>query len=81
MSYARFGWDGSDVYVFLSVSGHLECCACKLGDAWDFPSTDAMIAHLEAHRGVGHCVPQDTIDELLADKAENDEWIQDRKGA
>jgi len=30
MSYARFGWDGSDVYVFMHVSGHLECCACIL---------------------------------------------------
>jgi hypothetical protein len=30
MSYARFGWDGSDVYVFMCVSGKLECCGCIL---------------------------------------------------
>lgn len=31
MSYARFGWDNSDVYVFLSSpSGKLECCACSI---------------------------------------------------
>lgn len=36
MSYARFGADGSDVYVFLSVGnaehpgGWLECCSCRL---------------------------------------------------
>lgn len=31
MSYARFGWDGSDVYVFLSSpSSKLECCACSI---------------------------------------------------
>lgn len=29
MSYARFGWDGSDVYVFLG-SEKLECCACHI---------------------------------------------------
>lgn len=29
MSYARFGWDGSDVYVFTSSQG-IECCACVL---------------------------------------------------
>lgn len=29
MSYARFGWDGSDVYVFVS-SDAIECCGCLL---------------------------------------------------
>lgn len=29
MSYARFGWEGSDVYVFLG-SEKLECCACHI---------------------------------------------------
>jgi hypothetical protein len=29
MSYARFGWDGSDVYVFTSSEG-IECCGCIL---------------------------------------------------
>ena len=29
MSYARFGWDGSDVYVFTSSRG-IECCMCVL---------------------------------------------------
>lgn len=30
MSYARFGWDGSDVYVFLNVAGYFSCCGCQL---------------------------------------------------
>lgn len=30
MSYIRFGEDGSDVYVYLSTSGHLECSMCPL---------------------------------------------------
>ncbi len=31
MSYARFGWDDSDVYVFCSSVG-IECCGCILQD-------------------------------------------------
>lgn len=31
MSYARFGWDSSDVYIFRSDS-FLECCGCVLQD-------------------------------------------------
>lgn len=30
MSYARFGWEGSDVYVYLDVDGYLTCCGCVL---------------------------------------------------
>ena len=33
MSYARFGWEGSDVYVFATPSGGeevIECCGCNL---------------------------------------------------
>lgn len=30
MSYARFGWDGSDVYVFMHTGGFLDCCGCCL---------------------------------------------------
>ena len=93
MSYARFGWDGSDVYVFRSKSA-LECCGCILQQReWiedpksiidtfhrevgehveqEFTTTAGMIAHLEVHRAVGHVVPQDCLDELLADAAEND---------
>ncbi len=29
MSYARFGWDDSDVYVYCSRAG-IECCVCHL---------------------------------------------------
>jgi hypothetical protein len=26
MSYARFGWEDSDVYVYEHVGGYIECC-------------------------------------------------------
>lgn len=32
MSYARFGWGGSDVYVFFNTGGYYECCFCALQD-------------------------------------------------
>lgn len=81
MSYARFGWDGSDVYVFMSVGdreypgGWLECCGCLLPsnpDRWFRAfSTVAMVDHLRDHATAGQHVPGDVVPELLADDAEN----------
>ncbi len=75
MSYARFGWDGSDVYVYLHVGGYLCCCACSLTDDWRHTSTDAMIAHLREHIAAGDTVPADVIPALDADREENDAFI------
>ena len=42
MSYCRFAWDGSDVYVFGSGDGVIECCGCSLkGDLGRFASKTA----------------------------------------
>lgn len=76
MSYARFGWGNSDVYVYADVNGYLCCCACRLQEEWRHFSTDDMLAHLNAHRAEGHTVPQDCIDDLAEDRAENDLWIK-----
>jgi hypothetical protein len=75
MSYARFGWDGSDVYVYLCVDGHLECCACLLSTDWKHRSTDDMIAHLRTHQAAGHTVPPHVIPKLEANRDENDAFI------
>ena len=48
MSYARFGWEGSDVYVFTTrISGEppqyaIECCGCLLerGEKLETPEVD-----------------------------------------
>lgn len=78
MSYARFGWDGSDVYVFLSVGGKLECCGCSLRPRiWTYDSTAAMLAHLEDHRAAGHTVPDDCIERLKEEREKNDLFIAD----
>lgn len=77
MSYARFGWDNSDVYVYLDCGGYLTCCACgRWASPWPkFYSTDDMVAHLREHQSKGDVVPDDTFVELEADRAENDAWI------
>lgn len=75
MSYARFGRKTSDVYVYLSCQGHLECCACELGDQWAFENTDAIVAHLREHEAAGHLVPAYTFEELELDREQNDRYI------
>ena len=70
MAYSRFSY--ADVYVFMSVEGHLECCGCILGDQWGFDSTQAMVDHLAEHRAAGHDVP-DIEAELWADDRDN--WV------
>jgi hypothetical protein len=75
MSYARFGWDGSDVYVFMSVGGWLECCACILShedwESFQAGDTQTMIGHLKKHEGAGHQVPSHIYDYLWEDDKEN----------
>lgn len=78
MSYARFSY--ADVYVFLSVYGHLYCCGCWLSKADEsvpdrFLTTADMLAHLDKHRAAGHDVPEETYDRLRKDAAENDAWM------
>ena len=73
MSYARFGADGSSVYVFMSTSGYLECCGCSLTPDGPFETgtTIGMIAHLRAHTAAGGTVPASVIPAIVADAAEN----------
>jgi hypothetical protein len=75
MSYARFGWEDSDVYVFLSGHG-LTCQNCMLFDedaitSFNADSTEKMVDHLKKHVKAGHTVPEDTIQLLLDDDEEN----------
>jgi hypothetical protein len=77
MSYARFAED-SDVYVFLSIGGHLECCSCRLkgkGQCASFKTTDEMLSHLREHREAGHDVPERTFERLQRERDENDTYM------
>lgn len=56
MSYARFGWDDSDVYLFFNTDGKLECCFCALQKReWvDDPNYPIIKGYLQP---VGEIVP------------------------
>jgi hypothetical protein len=82
VSYCRFS--SGDVYVFLSCTGVLECCACWLNEREDdelFPAsfyaltTEKMIKHLWKHLDAGHEIPGYTFDGLRRDYKENDAWL------
>lgn len=67
MSFCRFGWDGSDVYVFQSDEGY-ECCGCRLvPGAVTVETPEEMIGHLAEHKRAGHFVPEYAITGLFAD--------------
>lgn len=57
MSYARFGFDGSQVYVYHSTSDMLVCCGCALDGSFETASRAAMIDHLRDHEAAGYRVP------------------------
>lgn len=74
MSYARFGEEGSSVYVYMHVEGWLECCWCDLirdAACFEARSTAEMVEHLRKHEEAGDVVPPGVIAELEADDAEN----------
>ena len=89
MSYARFGWDGSDVYVFTHVGGFIECCGCWLADddteeyyhyaSFQAYTTQEMVDHLKKHEETGHTVPSDVYDRLWEDHEENMKFIEEKR--
>lgn len=71
MSYSTFNED-SDVYVFMSVHGHLECCGCSVtGGFYYAQTTQDMCDHLAKHRKQGDVVPDTLEEELWEDDADN----------
>lgn len=75
MSYARWGQDGSSVYVYRSIVDDpvktpllFHCCCCTMvQQGWCgfyAHSWAEMIAHLEEHRERGDCVPDYVFEAL-----------------
>lgn len=72
LSYARFGEDGSDVYVFHSLEDMFLCVGCRIettetGDmtaSFACHTREEMLAHLRAHLVLEHKVPDRAIDRL-----------------
>lgn len=80
MSYARFGCNHSNVYIFLSHRG-LECCGCPLRVKPEcFKSTRSMVNHLVDHMFAGHVVPEHVIHQLIAEDEQNFEWVTEPNG-
>ena len=65
MSYARFGWDGSDVYLFVASEG-LECCGCLLQKR-EWIDDDERAIFKGYMKAVGEIVPHvfKTTDEMI----------------
>jgi hypothetical protein len=92
VSYCRFGWDGSDVYIYTSVGGWIECCVCSLQptrqaellgekiemhESFKAYDTQEMIYHIKEHREKGDHIPDYVEEELIADDKENMKYIQE----
>lgn len=66
MSYARWGQEGSSVYVF-GTGDRLVCMHCKLvpfEEDYSTPYPGEMIAHLLKHREKGDTVPEFALERL-----------------
>lgn len=79
MSYARFG-DDSDVYVFRS-STTWHCCGCKINNEpnVEFPSLEALAAHMIDHRAAGSQVPDYLFDRIIYEQQTGTDLISGRK--
>ncbi len=70
MSYARWGCDNSDVYVYAHCDGGIECCGCFLNNVSSSPifsTSGEILAHLDEHRASGDFVPDYTYQSILED--------------
>ena len=74
MAYSRF-YD-SDIYIYPSVGGWIECAGCFLNISPDehtiFQSTkiyddETLLMHLVQHAISGHNMPDNLAQEILAD--------------
>jgi len=72
MSYCRFGWDGSDLYMFEHVGRFICCSACLFDDPWivELHSLGDALEHVHKHRVAGHNVP----DGLEAEIGQENPW-------
>lgn len=83
MAYSRF-WD-SDIYIYPSTQGHIECAACFLNEAKDEYSlfahsvkitNDSQLRdHLELHAKARHNMPINLLQDILADPDRYGEYL------
>ena len=79
MSYCRFGYGGSEVYVFENTPDRFVCCECSLTTLTPqdintiVTGRQAMLKHLLVHRKAGHNVPDEALDRLRREIKESGE--------
>ena len=86
MAYTRFS--DSDIYIYPHIDGYIECCACWLNESDDEYSlflanvkidNDLDLArHLKAHANQRHDMPENLLQEILADP---DRYGEMRRGS
>ena len=75
MAYSRF--IDSHIYIYPHVSGHIECAGCWLNkdksglsifpNSTNITNDDQLRDHLEAHAKSGHSMPENLLQDILAD--------------
>ena len=75
MAYSRF--TNSDIYIYPSIEGHIECAACILNEPQDEYSLFSMsekiyddghlIVHIREHIKAGHDIPVRLLADILLD--------------
>lgn len=73
MSYSRWGWDASDVYIYESGSDkepYLVCCGCGC-----FATYGELMRHIDEHRAKNHHVPSYVDDRIAAEIADGSNGI------
>jgi hypothetical protein len=74
MAYSRF--TNSDIYIYPSVEGHIECAGCFLNISPNedtiFYSTkiyddETLLMHILQHKISGHNMPDSLAQDILAD--------------
>ena len=75
MAYARF-YD-SHIYIYPSTEGYITCAGCWLNkdksglsifpNSTNITNDDQLRDHLEAHAKSGHSMPENLLQEILAD--------------
>lgn len=84
MSYARFGAEESDVYVYPHYQGFIECCGCHLIEPEThqkfgfFKANTAreILEHLDEHREVGDLVPERAYVRIKEEYPNLDEQVE-----
>jgi hypothetical protein len=69
MSWCRFGWDGSDLYIFEDVHGHFVCMDCLLlhgDDNFVCATAREMYKHILEHEKAGHHVIPSLLEKARA---------------